>query len=573
MNMSPKNVFAHDTEHQPIAIDLDKLIGDGLCIQANAGGGKSGAVRRLMETTYGGPQHIILDVEDEFYTLREKFDYLLAGGEGGDCPANLDNARILCRTILETGFSTIIQINTLPLLERREFIRLFLESLIDAPRSLWHPALIVLDETERYAPQREESSCLAAVVSVPDMGRKRGFTPIFSTKRLAKINKDATASINNWLIGRVAQSIDRVAAADALGFAPKSPEGRGLLQLQNRQFWGFGPAITLQPTMMRIADIVTTSVRPGTAHVPTPPTPARMKSILAKLDVETKKASEEDPGKLRATIAELRKQISEKSNAPVIDNQAIAKAKADGIAEGFESLRAVTQNDLDAVVAQLGKLVEHATDIHRDVIAVKSNIGAVATLAKPTVPVAERKTPRPSKPLGNGAGSTPAGDTKKLPAMQRILSALGQMAAMGVTEAPKALIVFLADYTNERSTGFAEALGELRTLNWVEVASPGTLRLTQAGWANTTTVSPMTNAQIHAWVVEKLGDVPGRMLQIVLESHPQNIAVDRLCTLLNYTNVRSTGFAEALSRLKEIGFIEPSAPGRVIAGAVLFVGE
>src|SRR5881628_1850095 len=88
----------------PMAIDVDRLVGSHACIVANSGGGKSGLIRRLLEVTHGRIQHIVLDVEDEFYTLREHFDYVIAGGDGGDAPATVESAPGLARLALEHGF-------------------------------------------------------------------------------------------------------------------------------------------------------------------------------------------------------------------------------------------------------------------------------------------------------------------------------------------------------------------------------------------------------------------------------------------------------------------------------------
>jgi DNA helicase HerA-like ATPase len=67
---------------QPLEIDLDRLVGSHLGIVANAGGGKSGLIRRLLEQTHGRIQHIVLDIEDEFYSLRERYDYVIADALG-----------------------------------------------------------------------------------------------------------------------------------------------------------------------------------------------------------------------------------------------------------------------------------------------------------------------------------------------------------------------------------------------------------------------------------------------------------------------------------------------------------
>lgn len=61
-----------------LTLDLEALIPSRLLVQANSGGGKSWAIRRLLEQTHGHVQQIVLDPEGEFSSLREKHDYILA---------------------------------------------------------------------------------------------------------------------------------------------------------------------------------------------------------------------------------------------------------------------------------------------------------------------------------------------------------------------------------------------------------------------------------------------------------------------------------------------------------------
>src|SRR6516162_3264161 len=128
----------------------NEMIGSRAIIQGASGAGKTYVIRKILETTHGKMQHFILDVEDELFTLREKFDYVLIGGEHADAP--LGDAAALARTLLELGVSAIIALNDLKLPEQRAFIGQFIMSMMNAPRALWHPALVVLDESHRYAP-------------------------------------------------------------------------------------------------------------------------------------------------------------------------------------------------------------------------------------------------------------------------------------------------------------------------------------------------------------------------------------------------------------------------------------
>ena len=88
-------------------IDLEKLIDNRLLVQANSGGGKSWLLRWLLEQSHGKVQQIVIDLEGEFSTLRENFDYILAGKDG-DTPADPRSAGLLARKLLELNVSARI---------------------------------------------------------------------------------------------------------------------------------------------------------------------------------------------------------------------------------------------------------------------------------------------------------------------------------------------------------------------------------------------------------------------------------------------------------------------------------
>lgn len=80
-----------------IGIDLSTLIDTRLFLQANSGGGKSWLLRRLLEQSHGKVRQIVIDLEGEFATLREKYDYIMAAKEGDtaadDSFLSIDNHR------------------------------------------------------------------------------------------------------------------------------------------------------------------------------------------------------------------------------------------------------------------------------------------------------------------------------------------------------------------------------------------------------------------------------------------------------------------------------------------------
>jgi uncharacterized protein DUF87 len=114
--------------------DLPALVDTRLLIQANSGGGKSWLLRLIAERA--GIQTIVLDSEGEFASLREAVDMLLVGADG-ELPANPRHAALLARRLIEYKVSAVIDLYELKLAERRQFVKLFLDSLIHLPRELW----------------------------------------------------------------------------------------------------------------------------------------------------------------------------------------------------------------------------------------------------------------------------------------------------------------------------------------------------------------------------------------------------------------------------------------------------
>lgn len=101
-----------------VAVALDVLVDTRLLIQANSGGGKSWCLRRILEQTHGRVQHLVIDPEGEFASLRERFDYVLAARSGGDTVADPRSAKLLAERLLELGVSAILDIYELRPAER-----------------------------------------------------------------------------------------------------------------------------------------------------------------------------------------------------------------------------------------------------------------------------------------------------------------------------------------------------------------------------------------------------------------------------------------------------------------------
>lgn len=299
---------------------LSTLIDTRLLVQANSGGGKSYAVRRLLEQTHGKVQQIVIDPEGEYASLRERFDYVLASKDG-DTPADPRSAKLLAERLLELKASAILDIYELKARDRIQFVSLFLDTLVNAPKRLWHPALVVIDEAHIFCPQAksdDESSSAAAVKDMCTRGRKRGFCVVLATQRLSKLHKDAAAECNNKLIGRSAMDVDMKRAAEELGFTSRE-QMLSLRSLKPGDFYAFGPAISNEVTLVHVGAVTTTHPKAGShRRFKSPPPTKHIRDLLPKLgdlpaEVDAHELTMND---LRRQVKDLRAELRTAAHKP-----------------------------------------------------------------------------------------------------------------------------------------------------------------------------------------------------------------------------------------------------------------
>ena len=303
-----------DSQGRSVAFDLDTLIRTRLLLQASSGGGKSWTTRRILEQSHGKVQHLVFDPEGEFSTLREKFDYVLVG-KGGEAAADPRTMPLLIRRVMELGVSAIIDLYEMPIPQRRVCVKVALDALVNLPKELWHPCVVVVDEGHEFAPEAgkggRDVTSLEAMTGLTSRGRKRQFCAVFATQRIGKMSKDATAELRNRLIGLAVEDIDRKRAGEELGLVTKEDQRR-LRELEPGQFYAIGPALRVggrparELVLVTIGAVQTREPQVGTRAAPPPPPREKVLAILSKLADLPKEAAEE-----AQTVAGLRRQVHE----------------------------------------------------------------------------------------------------------------------------------------------------------------------------------------------------------------------------------------------------------------------
>lgn len=504
------NILLNDT----FRIDLPTLIDTRLLVQANSGGGKSWLLRRLLEQSHGKVQQIVIDLEGEFSTLREKYDYILASKEG-DTPADPRSAALLAKRLLELNVSAIIDLYELSHQERKHFVRLFLSAMVNAPKALWHPCLVIIDEAHIFCPQAGQSEAMEPVIDLATRGRKRGYSAVLATQRLSKLHKDAVAEMNNKLIGRTGLDIDRKRAAEELGFTSKE-DALSLRNLAPGEFYAFGPAISELVEKVAVGPVVTSHPKAGARVLTqrTPPTDKIRKVIaqLADLPQEAKQEAESiemlkaENAALKRRIIQLEKQQKSIEPPEVVVTE---KPRCDHV-KTLRQLQSIISKELESTSK---------------------------TMDTPTI-----HTPTEKKPIIGGA--------------LRMLQVLASRHPMVFTRAQLALMANMSP----KSGTYGTYLSLLRSQGLIEVGSE--VSITEEGLAciGTEKPAPQTQQEILDMWRSNLTGGARRIFDVLVNAYPQEIDRTALGTLTSMSSNSGT-FGTYLSLLRRNGLVEVMGTG------------
>lgn len=509
------------------SIDLSKLIDTRLLVQANSGGGKSWLLRRLLEQSHGKVQQIVIDLEGEFSTLREKHDYILAGKDG-DTPAEPRSAALLARRLLELNVSAIVDLYELSHQDRKRFVRLFLSAMVNAPKALWHPCLVIIDEAHVFAPQTGQSEAMEAVIDLATRGRKRGYSAVLATQRISKLHKDAVAEMNNKLIGRTGLDIDRKRAAEELGFTTKE-DSLSLRSMSPGEFFAFGPAISESVTKVQIGAVETSHPKAGDRILTntTPPTD-KIKAILGKLADLPQEARQEAETmeNLRSEVTTLRRKVtmlSKEQPKPAPSPKTIVKTVVSD--DGLNALRRIHE--------------------------ITSKVLAVS---------------RPSGIATKATGPQEPSEVKITGGAMRMLEVLSSRYPMTFTKSQLALMAKMSP----RSGSYGTYLSRLRSAGYLS-ESDGQIGISDAGleFVGVTPSEPQTQAEVLAMWSSNLNGGARRMFDYLVQEYPRSVGRSELGDAVEMSS-GSGSFGTYLSRLKSNGLIEVNN-GDVKASDDLFV--
>ncbi|MEM3011735.1 MAG: DUF87 domain-containing protein [Candidatus Hadarchaeales archaeon] len=210
-------------EGKEVRVRVHELVTGRTAVIGQSGSGKSWTIgvvcEQLCKLNVG---FCIVDPEGEYFSLKEKFQVLWAGRSP---PADVDLERVdhdrLFRMAVESNIPVIL--DTSEALDERMAVSRLCGALYEVESKLRTPYLLVVEEAEKFAPQRGRP--LQELLEISRRGRKRGLGLLLATQRPALVSKDLLSQCNNQILGKL------TVEADLEAVSPFFASRRELLEL------------------------------------------------------------------------------------------------------------------------------------------------------------------------------------------------------------------------------------------------------------------------------------------------------------------------------------------------------
>ncbi len=482
-------------------------------VLAKRGSGKTYTGCVMVEGMLGaGQQVVITDPIGVWWGLRSSadgkspgFPIVVFGGEHGDVPLEEHAGEIVAQSIVENGFSAVLDLSLFRKAAQVRFMTAFAETLYRLNRKPLH---LVVDEADEFAPQRPmhgTERLLGAFEDIVRRGRARGLGVTLITQRAAVLNKNVLTQIEVLIVLRTISPQDRAAieAWTEIHGTKKQleqlSETMASLPIGTAWFWSPGWLDIFQKIVVRKKITFDSSATPKVGEVITKPkalAEVNLEQLGAQIKATAESAKANDPAELRRKIASLKKELEqnprvkiEKSEVPVLVDTELGHIKAviqefrsqgemlckleKSFSKSVEEIRK-HRNAIEPTLDQIGRELERfAERTGRNKNHWTISVPPQRAMAKTVVHTANiAPAVRRTAPPINGAES----DLGKCE--RSLLSVLAKFPE-GCT---RQKLILLAGYAWSGST--QNALGKLRSLGLIEGQNIGLLKITEQGTAS-----------------------------------------------------------------------------------------
>lgn len=186
------------------------------------GSGKSNTASVLCEEFLESKVSLsIIDIEGEYWGIKENYDILIVGGAHADVELHPEHARILAKTVLEKGVSVILDLSDIKKEDCDVFLLNYFEELWSVGHALRKPHMVILEEADEFIPQGINSDLKEILTKIARRGRKWGLGAVIISQRSAKIEKNVITQAEVFFLHKVTFPTDFEVYGDLLNMTRK----------------------------------------------------------------------------------------------------------------------------------------------------------------------------------------------------------------------------------------------------------------------------------------------------------------------------------------------------------------
>ena len=193
-----------------LKLNLEDLIGQCIAILGIRGSGKSNTAGVIFEELLQNDYPLsIVDIEGEYFGLKEKYEILVVGqGEGVEIEIDAHCAAEIAQVSMEQNVPVVLDLSGFLSEERTELLKAYLSALWNLAGTLRKPYMIGIEEAHEFIPQGVKNELKEMIARIALRGRKRGLGGIIVSQRSAKVDKDVLSQAGMLFLHRVVHEVD-----------------------------------------------------------------------------------------------------------------------------------------------------------------------------------------------------------------------------------------------------------------------------------------------------------------------------------------------------------------------------
>ena len=193
-----------------LKLEANDLVGQRIAILGISGSGKTNTAAVIIEEelTNGIPLSIV-DVEGEYWGLKERYDVLVVGsGANVDIDVAPAGAAAVAEFAARHRLTVVLDLSSFKIDEAFDFLLAYCEKLWEVTSALRQPYGLVVEEASEFIPQSSSTPLKNILKTIASRGRKKGLSLVVVNQRATTLEKNVLTQATLLFLHRVTYPSD-----------------------------------------------------------------------------------------------------------------------------------------------------------------------------------------------------------------------------------------------------------------------------------------------------------------------------------------------------------------------------